>query len=135
MAIEVKRMIAHVTSSRLASLLAVTGLLAACGSSSSTKSTAPATPSAGQAPAASGAVAIADFKFAPPTFLVKPGGTITFTNKDSAAHTATADDGSSFDSGTLQQGQGKAVTFSKAGTFKYHCVFHAFMTGTVTVRS
>ncbi|MEA2297263.1 MAG: hypothetical protein QOF77_199 [Solirubrobacteraceae bacterium] len=124
-------------------LLAV--LLAGCGSSSSsgsktagstssTSTPAPApAPASGAVPAASGKVGIANYKFAPPAFAVKRGGSVTFTNRDPTPHTATADTGPSFDTGTLQQGQSKAVTFSTAGTFKYHCVFHAFMTGSITV--
>ena len=61
-------------------------------------------------------------------------GAVTWTNADSAPHTATAKAGSAFDTGTLNQGQSKKVTFSKAGTFQYTCTFHPFMSGTVVVR-
>jgi len=123
-------------------LLAAAALLAGCGSSSPSYSNTPSTstpastPAAGGAPAAgvsASAVKIVNYAFAAPKVAVKVGATIAFTNKDSTAHTATADDGSSFDTGTLQQGQSKTITFKTAGTFKYHCAFHAFMVGTVTV--
>jgi len=118
-------------------LLAALVALAGCGSSSSIKSTT-TTPAATAAPAAGAAVtsakvAISNFKFVPPAVTLKQGGKITFTNQDSAQHTATADDGSSFDSGTLAQGQVKTLTFAKAGTFSYHCAFHAFMMAKVVV--
>jgi plastocyanin len=112
--------------------------LAACGSSSPNTSTASSSPPAGAtqgaaSPVAAAKVAIRMFAFSPATVHVRVGGRITFTNFDSTAHTATADDGTSFDSGTLSQGQSRTITFAKAGTYTYHCAFHAFMTGTVVV--
>lgn len=116
-------------------LLVALAVIAGCGSSSSTKSTTttatPVTPAA--AAVTSAKVAISNFKFVPPALTLKQGGKITFTNQDSTEHTATADDGTSFDSGTLKQGQSKTVTFAKAGTFSYHCAFHAFMMAKVVV--
>ena len=82
--------------------------------------------------AAGSGVAIQGFAFHPPSLTVPVGSTITWTNQDSAPHTATAKDGS-FDTGTLKQGQSMTITFSKAGTFAYYCQFHPFMLGTVTV--
>ncbi len=53
---------------------------------------------------------------------------------DKAPHTLTEEGGSpSFDSDTIKGGQQGSVTFSKPGTFKYFCAFHATMKGTVTV--
>lgn len=78
-------------------------------------------------------VDIADFKYKPPNFSVKAGSKITFTNQDTAPHTATSKTAGAFDTGKLTKGQSKAVTFSKAGDFKYYCQFHAFMTGDVKV--
>ena len=43
---------------------------------------------------------ISGFKFAPTSVTVQPGAKVTVTNNDSTAHTATADDGNSFDTGT-----------------------------------
>ena len=48
-------------------------------------------------------------------------------------HTATADD-SSFDTGDLDKGDSKSVTFDKPGTFTYYCRFHPFMKATVEVQ-
>jgi plastocyanin len=112
--------------------------LAGCGSTSPKTSTASTSPPAGAKqgatpPVAAAKVAIRMFAFSPATVQLERGGKITFTNFDSTAHTATADDGTSFDSGTLDQGQSKTITFTKAGTYTYHCAFHAFMTGTVVV--
>jgi plastocyanin len=82
--------------------------------------------------AASSGVTIKNFAFSPGTTSVSVGDTITWTNQDSAPHTATASDGS-FDTGILQKGKSGSHTFTKAGTFAYICSVHPSMKGTVTV--
>jgi plastocyanin len=47
----------------------------------------------------------------------------------------TANNNTSFNTGTINPRQSRTVVFSKVGTFPYHCLFHAFMNGTVTVVS
>ena len=79
-------------------------------------------------------VTIENFAFDPADLTVSVGDTVTWSNKDSAAHTATAD-GGSFDTGTIAAGSSKSVTFSKAGTFTYHCKIHASMTARVVVEA
>ncbi len=79
------------------------------------------------------AVAIKNYLYAPAKLTVKAGTKVTFTNGDGTPHTATADTGGAFDTGSLGTGKSKAVVLSKPGTYSYHCVFHAFMTGSVTV--
>jgi plastocyanin len=64
---------------------------------------------------------------------VKKGGRVLWTNSDTAAHTATADD-RSFDTQTIDKGKARMVTVTAAGTFAYHCDFHPFMKATVVVR-
>jgi len=78
------------------------------------------------------AVEIAGFAFGPPDLTVAVGSSVTWTNKDSTAHTATADDGS-FDCGIISAGQSFTFTFSTAGTFAYHCKIHSNMVGKITV--
>ncbi len=75
---------------------------------------------------------IADFKFKPATVTVKAGAKVSWVNQDSAEHTATMAGG--FDTGNLQKGDEKTLTFAKAGTYAYVCSFHPFMKGTVIVR-
>jgi len=82
--------------------------------------------------AADHAVAIAGFAFSPKDVTVTVGDTITWTNSDATAHTATADDGS-FDTGTIGSNGTGTATFSTAGSFPYHCKIHSSMTGTITV--
>ncbi len=77
-------------------------------------------------------VAITNYAFAPAKLTVRAGTVITFTDHDSTAHTATANDGA-FNTGTIEPGQSRTIRVGKAGTYPYHCLFHAFMTGTVTV--
>ena len=116
-------------------------LLAGCGSSSkkSTATTAGASKST-SAPATGGgssgnAVEIKDFAFNPAALKVSAGTKVTWTNKDSADHTASSLKGApaSFDSGHLGNGKTFSFTFSKKGTYQYHCNIHSFMTGTVDV--
>jgi plastocyanin len=125
---------------RIAACLCLTALLAAgCGgssggaSSSSTATQSTPKPAAAGPAVKSATIDIKSFKFKPVTIAVKKGGRITWTNSDSAAHTATADD-RSFDTQTIDQGKAKSVTFTTAGTFAYHCDFHPFMKATLIVK-
>ena len=88
---------------------------------------------AGGVVAADGAVTIKDFAFGPATVTVNTGDTVTWTNADSAAHTATAT-GGAFDTGTIASGATASVTFTKAGTYAYKCAIHPRMTGTIVVK-
>ena len=88
---------------------------------------------AGAVLAADHAVAISGFSFSPASITITTGDTVTWTNSDAQAHTATADD-SSFDTGAITNGSSATVTFAMAGTFAYHCSIHPQMTGTVTVQ-
>jgi plastocyanin len=48
-------------------------------------------------------------------------------------HTVTAEDGS-FESGEIQPGARGSVTFSRPGTYPYHCTPHPLMKGVGEVR-
>jgi len=76
-------------------------------------------------------VRIAGFVFKPGKTTVTAGTKVAFTNSDSAPHTAT---GKGFDTGTITKGKTKSVTFSKRGTFAYHCSIHRTMKGTIVVK-
>ena len=88
------------------------------------------------APATAGAnaVTIANFAFAPQSITVAPGQTVTWTHKDSVAHTVTADKGD-WDSKSLAPGTTFQHKFDQPGTFAYHCSIHPFMTGSVVVKA
>lgn len=86
------------------------------------------------APVATSSVTIQNFAFAPANITVKKGTTVTWTNKDSAAHTVTETDSQAGpDSGDLNTGKSYSFTYTAVGTFKYHCAIHPDMVGTVTV--
>ncbi len=70
--------------------------------------------------------------FALESMTIPAGTTVTWTNADSAPHTATADNGA-FDSGTLSA-QAFSHTFAAAGVFDYHCRIHTGMRATITVQ-
>src|ERR1700712_4642393 len=116
----------------LFSLLIVSGafLFSSCGSKSSTNSTNPTT--TGTTPVAAANVSIQNFAFAPSIVYVKIGGTVTWTNKDATAHTAT-DLGGSFDSGSIATDGTYKATFATAGTFTYHCSIHSMMPNATVV--
>src|SRR4051812_48773898 len=80
---------------------AAAALLAGCGGGGGATASAPAPASS---PGSGSAIAIHDFKFSPATMTVPRGAPIEVRNGDSAPHTVTADDGHSFDSGTVQPG-------------------------------
>lgn len=72
--------------------------------------------------------------FAPSTVSVTKGQTVEWDWVDnSAQHSVTADDTTTFDSGLCSVGAKFFVTFNTAGDFKYHCTIHAAMTGDIKV--
>ena len=75
----------------------------------------------------------ASMKFDPATLAIATGDTVEWTNKMGMNHTATSDDGSSFDSKDIAPGKTYSHTFNAAGSFPYHCKIHPFMKGTITV--
>jgi plastocyanin len=70
--------------------------------------------------------------FIPMNVQVPVGGTVKWMNVDSAAHTATAMDGS-FDTSLVNAGKSYSQKFDTAGTFEYMCSLHPWMKGTITV--
>jgi plastocyanin len=109
------------------------------GSGSPTPPPAQAEPAPGQAAvdtsaAHAGATAtVQDFSFRPGRLVVKPGTTVVWINQGQVTHTVTADD-RSFESGEIPPGGRRSITFSKPGTYTYHCTPHPFMKGVVEVR-
>jgi plastocyanin len=79
-------------------------------------------------------VLIQGFSFKPAHINIKRGTRVRWINKDSTTHTATANNGRSFDSGRLAKGQRYTHTFKSAGKKPYHCEIHPHMKGRITVR-
>jgi plastocyanin len=63
---------------------------------------------------------------------VASGTTVRFVNKDTEAHTATADN-NLFDTGVLEPGESFKVYFEGSGTVTYHCELHPDMKGSIGV--
>lgn len=80
-------------------------------------------------------VAISDFKYDPEAIRVKAGGTVTWNNSDAAKHNAQTEAGAEgeFNTGDLENGDSKKVTFKEAGEFSYYCIYHRFMEAKVEV--
>ena len=77
--------------------------------------------------------------FIPTTATIRAGGTITWMNGDTAAHTATAGTATNgpsdvWDSGLIMAGSSFSHTFEAAGTFDYFCMVHPWMSGVVIIR-
>jgi plastocyanin len=77
-------------------------------------------------------VEIEDFAYNPDPVTIEEGGKVIWKNRDSAPHTATAEDGS-FDTGTIEEGKLKSESFKEPGTYAYVCSIHPDMHGTVEV--
>jgi plastocyanin len=79
-------------------------------------------------------VLIKNFSFKPAHITIKRGTKVRWINRDSTAHTATANKKRSFDSGRLRPGQRYTHTFKRAGKQRYHCEIHPDMMGSVVVK-
>lgn len=83
---------------------------------------------------ATASVDIMGFAFRPPTVTINAGDTVTWTNRDAAAHSAVV--GGVGQTPVLAQNQSGSLVFNTAGTFPYICGIHgASMMGTVIVRA
>lgn len=80
-------------------------------------------------------VTIRDYQYIPKTIKVKTGTKVTWTNQDQVHHSITADLSTKDapNSPLIGQGQSYSFTFHKAGTYKFYCMLHPYMLGTVIV--
>jgi plastocyanin len=69
------------------------------------------------------------------TVVIGKNNTVQWTNNDVSIHTATSDTAGAFDSGNIAAGASAQFTFTAPGTYNYHCVYHAWMLGTIIVKS
>ena len=87
--------------------------------------------SAAGASAASATVVIKNFAFSRAT--VRPGATVTVTNRDGVSHTVTAD-ANAFNTGPLKAGASVTLRApTKPGTYTFFCAIHPDMKGTLVV--
>lgn len=92
--------------------------------------------STNEQPAASNVVTIKNSAFSPAILAVKVGTTVTWNQEDSLQHDIVPDKSSSDFEGSqrlLAKGESYSYTFTKAGTYKYHCTPHPFMKGAIEV--
>jgi plastocyanin len=108
---------------------AVAIIAAACNGTGPTAYGAPASTAT---TTATNAATIKGFSFQPDVLKVKVGAKVTWTNDDAVAHTVTADT-NSFASGNLQPAGSFSFTFTRPGTYAYHCSIHPSMHGSVVV--
>ena len=78
--------------------------------------------------------------FIPNIATVEIGGTVTWENGDTAAHTSTAGSATEgpsgvWDSSLIMAGSSFSHTFDAEGTFDYFCMVHPWMVGTVIVEA
>ena len=92
----------------------------------------PGPPAPRARPRARSRSSIEGFAFDPATSRPRSARRSTFTNGDSAPHTATLDDGVVHDA-QHRQGASDGLTFTAAGTYPFHCNVHPNMKGTITV--
>jgi amicyanin len=80
-------------------------------------------------------VAIKDFAFTQKAIKVKVGTTVTWTNNDSVQHSVVANSASADapNGSLIGKGETYKFTFTKAGTYAYHCAPHPYMKATVEV--
>ena len=72
-------------------------------------------------------------EYAPAHIEVAAGTTVVWTNNAPLQHSIVADNGS-FDSGLIDPGKRYSHTFTKPGTYTFHCLPHPFMKGVVVVK-
>ncbi len=113
----------------------VVSLLVVRGSSTTMDMSSSTTQASEAEAVATNSVTVQSYAFSPAVIKVKVGTSVTWTNKDAAQHTVTADKASSDAPSSKLFGQNESYTFTfkKAGTYAYHCTPHSGMHGTVIV--
>ena len=88
-------------------------------------------------------VGVADSAYTPDSVTIVAGTGVRWTNSGPSTHTVTVDTGTAFNAtigppgmdpyGYPTAGQSFGKVFATAGTYRYHCEFHANMHGVVVV--
>jgi plastocyanin len=88
-------------------------------------------------------VGVADTLYNPDTVTIAAGAGVRWMNAGALSHTVSADSGGAFNAtlgppgidayGYPTAGQSYNKVFATAGTYRYHCNFHASMHGVVVV--
>lgn len=84
------------------------------------------------------AITIQGNAFQPATLTIKKGTTVTWTNKDSYAHTVTSgispNPNGTFNSNNVSSNQTFSFKFDNAGSFDYFCMIHTQMKAKIIVQ-
>jgi plastocyanin len=134
--------------------LIVALLLAACGGGGTTTASTPTattpptptpSPTTATTPTPTSTPKVANVKiieqngkysFQPATLTIKMGTQVEWLNTSDAPHTVTSDTAGVFNTASnITQNQTFKFTFTKAGTFSYHCNIHPYMKAAITVTS
>jgi plastocyanin len=119
--------------------------IAACGSGMTSSSPPPPAPPPPPPPALNTVfVTISEYQYAPDTITIMKGTPVRWTNQGTVSHSVISDSAGVFSSGSLSSGGVDTYgmpyagmswdrSFPTAGTYLYHCSFHANMHGVVIV--
>jgi plastocyanin len=140
------RTILALASATLLILSACSGATASAPATAAPASEAPAgAPTASESAAAGGAAcapstetgtvsaAMANIAFNPSAITASVGDVITWTNNDSAPHTATVKSDPTCTTENLASGATGSIVFNTAGSYEFFCKIHPNMTGTIEV--
>jgi plastocyanin len=72
------------------------------------------------------------YGFSPKTITIRVGSSVKWVDNTDSPHTSHADSGT-WNSGNIAVGGTFSFTFTRAGTYTYHCDYHPYMTGTIIV--
>ena len=73
------------------------------------------------------------YHYTPAKIAVAKGTRVTWTNMTDAEHNVTITQGVKINK-DIPTGKSVSFTFTKAGTYHYHCEYHPYMKGTVVVK-
>jgi len=73
-----------------------------------------------------------NYAFKPADITIKPGTEVIWNNTSGTDHTVTVNNHAGIDD--IPPSSKAHLTFAKAGTFKYHCSFHPYMKGKITIK-
>ncbi len=73
------------------------------------------------------------FFFQPASLTIKAGDVVVWRNVSAAPHTVTSNTGVFNNPGILMTNQTFGFTFTRTGTFRYHCNIHLYMQATIVV--
>lgn len=74
------------------------------------------------------------YGYTPTKITVARGTKVTWTNKTDVEHNVSDEQNGMKVNKDIKQGKTVNFTFTKAGTYHYHCEYHPYMKGTIVVK-